>query len=210
MLYYNLRPLIGALLSARQKRLASWVVLLLVVALLLPFSEIMFCRRSDLFSEDEMLHNVEQAKQLAAKWLREDESFRMTPYRDPGDESLRIGYGGACEESLLEQTWGRAELRLVEDLEKCASDVYVYLGSKMTPQFNVVRLAVLYCMTYQMGYGGLCSFEEMKRCLVRDDWEGVAFQMTHNAARPNGRSQWHDDTPERCERMALLMLRGKE
>ena len=149
-----------------------------------------------------MLKNVERAKALAATWLRKDEAFAMEVYSDPGDGSPRIGYGSACPEGMTECDWLTAERMMQAELEYCAQEVYVYLGPNMVPDFNVHRLAVLYCMVYQMGYGGLCSFVEMRKAVYKNDHGTVADEMLL--------SQWYKQTPERCERMALIYRRGSE
>lgn len=149
-----------------------------------------------------MLKNIEQAKALAAKWLRHDEKYMDEKYLDPGDGSPRIGYGSNCPPGMTECDWLTAERMLQADLEQCATDVYAYLGHNMTPDFNVARLAVLYCMAYQMGHGGLCSFKKMRKAISAGDEHGVADAMLD--------SQWHKQTPERCERLALTYRLGRE
>jgi len=149
-----------------------------------------------------MLKNVERAKALAATWLRKDEDFSTEVYPDPGDGSPRIGYGSACPDGMTECDWLTAERMMQSELEYCAQEVYVYLGPNMVPNFNAHRLAVLYCMVYQMGYNGLCNFKKFGRAITKKNYEQAADEMVD--------SKWHGQTPERCERLALIFLRGSE
>ena len=149
-----------------------------------------------------MLKNVERAKALAATWLRKDEAFAMEVYSDPGDGSLRIGYGSPCPPGMTECDWLTAERMMQSELEYCAQEVQAMLGPMGTRGMCSERLAVLFCMAYQMGYSGLCGFQKFIRAIAKKNYEQAADEMVD--------SKWHGQTPERCERLALIFLRGSE
>jgi GH24 family phage-related lysozyme (muramidase) len=151
---------------------------------------------------DEMLQNVERAKALAAAWIRRDESFALEVYPDPGDGSPRIGYGSACPPGMTECDWITAERMMQADIECCAQDVQALLGPMMTRGMALERLAVLFCMCYQLGYTGMCKFQRMTNAIFQHNHDKVADEMLD--------SNWHTQTPERCERLALIYRRGSE
>ena len=149
-----------------------------------------------------MLKNVEQAKALAATWLRKDEAFAMEVYSDPGDGSPRIGYGSRCPEGVTECDWLTAERMLQASLEDCAQEVQAMLGPMGTRGMCSDRQAVLFCMAYQLGYSGMCKFRRMTDAIFQHDHSRAADEMLA--------SKWHAQTPERCERLALIYRRGSE
>jgi len=157
-----------------------------------------------------MLKNVEQAKALAATWLRKDEAFAMEVYSDPGDGSLRIGYGSPCPPGMTECDWLTAERMLQASLEDCAQEVQAMLGPMGTRGMCLERLAVLFCMCYQLGYTRMCSFQRMIDAIFQHDHDLAADEMLLKKSGEAEWSQWHDETPERCERMALIYRRGRE
>lgn len=157
-----------------------------------------------------MLKNIEEAKALAAKWLRADEKYSALRYFDPGDGSPRIGFGSACPEEMTECEWIVAERLMAAKLEECAEDVYDFLGPKMTPDFRRARLSVLYCMAYQLGGSGLRGFDNMRRAIQADDHDTAANEMLLKKSGETEWSEWRKQTPARCQRLAAIYRRGKE
>lgn len=65
---------------------------------------------------------------------------------------------------------------------------------------NEARRNVIVCMAFQLGVDGVSEFKLMIRAICHQDWVAASLEMCD--------SDWHKQTPARCERMAKIMLRG--
>jgi lysozyme len=63
-----------------------------------------------------------------------------------------------------------------------------------------VRQQVVLCMTFQLGVDGVAAFKRMIAALRIRDYITASIEMLD--------SDWHKDTPARCERMAKVMKTG--
>lgn len=63
------------------------------------------------------------------------------------------------------------------------------------------RQGVIVCMLHQLGARGVANFRKMINAIARKDYEAAADEMID--------SNWHKQTPERCERMAAIMRTGQ-
>lgn len=63
-----------------------------------------------------------------------------------------------------------------------------------------VRQQVIVCMAFQLGTTGVAKFVRMIAALKIRDYITANIEMLD--------SQWHKDTPARCERMAKIMRTG--
>lgn len=63
------------------------------------------------------------------------------------------------------------------------------------------RQGVIICMLHQLGARGVSSFRSMLDALARESYDHAADEMLD--------SQWHRQTPERCQRMAHIMRTGE-
>jgi lysozyme len=63
-----------------------------------------------------------------------------------------------------------------------------------------VRQQVVLCMTFQLGVDGVAAFKRMIAALRIRDYITASIEMLD--------SDWHKDTPRRCERMAKVMKTG--
>jgi lysozyme len=68
-------------------------------------------------------------------------------------------------------------------------------------QLDWPRQGVIVCMLFQLGARGVSGFRKMLAAIARKDYQGAADEMLD--------SDWHKDTPERCERMAAIMRSGE-
>lgn len=64
-----------------------------------------------------------------------------------------------------------------------------------------VRQQVVLCMTFQLGVDGVAAFKRMIAALRIRDYLTASLEMLD--------SDWHRDTPRRCERMAKIMKSGR-
>ena len=67
-------------------------------------------------------------------------------------------------------------------------------------QLDPVRQDAIVCMAFQLGLDGVAKFKMMIRALSIGDYVAASLEMR--------RSEWHKQTPARCERMARIMSRG--
>jgi lysozyme len=65
-----------------------------------------------------------------------------------------------------------------------------------------VRQDVIYDMVFQMGAAGVKDFPKMIAAIRDKDYNTASKEMLN--------SQWHSETPDRCEELANLMLYGDE
>jgi lysozyme len=63
-----------------------------------------------------------------------------------------------------------------------------------------VRQQVILCMAFQLGVEGIAGFKRMVAALRIRDYNTASLEMLD--------SDWHTDTPRRCERMAKIMRTG--
>lgn len=63
-----------------------------------------------------------------------------------------------------------------------------------------VRQQVIVCMAFQLGTSGVAKFVRMIAALKIRDYITASIEMLD--------SDWHTDTPARCERMAAIMRSG--
>lgn len=68
-------------------------------------------------------------------------------------------------------------------------------------RLDVVRQAVLVSMAFQMGVAGVLLFHHTLAAIAAQRWAEAAHGMVS--------SDWHQQTPERCDRAAEMMRTGK-
>jgi lysozyme len=128
----------------------------------------------------------------------EDEGEVLHAYKDSHD-LLTIGVG-----RLIDPKKGggisREESRylLANDIRK-----WIAIAGQWDwfDQITWPRQGVIVCMLHQLGAKGVSNFRKMIEALGRFDYEAAADEMLD--------SNWHKQTPERCERMATIMRTGQ-
>jgi lysozyme len=63
-----------------------------------------------------------------------------------------------------------------------------------------VRQQAIVCIAFQLGTEGLAKFKKAIAAIVIRDWITAEIELLD--------SKWHQQTPERCERMAKIILTG--
>lgn len=112
---------------------------------------------------------------------------------------LTIGVG-----RLIDQRKGggisREESRylLANDIRRCMAIAGQW---DWFDQLDWPRQGVIVCMLFQLGARGVSGFRKMLAAIDRKDYQGAADEMLD--------SDWHKDTPARCERMAAIMRSGQ-
>lgn len=71
------------------------------------------------------------------------------------------------------------------------------------------RQGVLICMLHQLGARGVSGFRNMLNAIARGDYDTAADEMLYRAPPKPEWSDWHKQTPKRCELMAQIMRTGE-
>lgn len=138
-----------------------------------------------------------------------DEGLQLTVYKDSlGKDTIGCGHlmanplPGAVQSYLNENgciTQDMAFDMLDEDIEHARSILLIrlpWIGS-----LNEVRQDVLIEMVYQLGINGVMAFKKMLNALQEGNFDLASFEMLN--------SYWHFQTPQRCERLANVILTGE-
>lgn len=128
-------------------------------------------------------------KHQALEWLRKEEGFREHGYLDSRGVPT-WGYG------FTSITRDEAEQMLESRVILCFKEVNALLAREQI-SLDEYRKAILVDMCYQLGIAGLSKFKKMIAALRDMDYDKAADEMLD--------SQWHVQTPVRCELLAKRM-----
>ena len=126
--------------------------------------------------------------------IKEEEGYRNRVYLD----SLGIptcGWGHALHVGST-VPHAACEAFFAYDLDRVDKD-YAFMRLRLDP----VREAVVKCMLFQLGLGGVQKFKRFLSAIDRQDWPGAAMEMLN--------SKWAEQTPNRVRRLADMILTGK-
>jgi len=140
------------------------------------------------------------------KILKEEEGFSQFARPCPSGK-LSIGYGRNVDPD------GGRGISTLEGADLLYNDVYDFCGAlaaqyRFFLDLDEVRQEVLVAMAFQLGMGGLERFPSMLRAVAQGDFEAAAKEMLLKHARTYVWTDWHKQTPGRCERMAKAMETG--
>lgn len=127
--------------------------------------------------------------------IKRDEGLRLKPYRDSRG-FLTIGYGRNLDHR------GISRMEAEEMLENDIAAVMGVVSYKL-PWFDAlhpVRQRVLLNMAFQMGINGLLGFHKMLAAARLGKYDEAADEMLD--------SRWAQQTPERAQRLAVMMRTG--
>lgn len=115
-----------------------------------------------------------------------------------------IGYGHDIDADTAQSlaqgcTESDAEEWLKSDLDHCISNVGKYFAHWII-NLNQARLDVITEMVFQIGIDGVAQFRRFITACINQDWDDATREMLD--------SDWHKQTPERCEELASIMLSG--
>ena len=129
------------------------------------------------------------------------EGLRLKPYFDTtGNPTIGYGHKITAEQGVSMSTITKetAEHLLYADValaRKRVADLFPW-SSKL----DHLRQEILAEMAFQLGAEGLLGFHDFLFHVNSGDYASAAGDMIH--------SQWHAQTPERCEELAAIMLEG--
>jgi lysozyme len=144
-----------------------------------------------------------------SKRLIEHEGLKLSPYVCPAGK-LTIGVGRNLEDNPLNEkekralgdymhgiTKNGAMLLLRNDVEKCLKDLRKF---EFWSKLDIERQYALLDMCFQLGYRGLCKFENMLYWMKLKDYKTASFHCLD--------SSYAVQTPKRAKRIAKLIKEG--
>jgi lysozyme len=133
-------------------------------------------------------------KQEMIEDLQRDEGFRGMPY-ECSEGHLTIGFGAKLPLSEREAEW------LMENrLSAMMLQLSKTIPREAKDNIKDVRYYTIKQMVYQLGVEGTLGFKRMWAALERANYAVAAAEMLD--------SLWHQQDPDRCERLAEQMRTG--
>jgi lysozyme len=148
----------------------------------------------DVYREAARIREETMDREKYIQMLKSDEGYRDHVYLDTvGVPTCGWGHALHVGSPVSRQI---CELFLAADLERVDKD-YAFMRMNLDP----VREAVVKCMLFQMGLGGVQRFTRFLKAVDRQDFPAAALEMLN--------SRWAEQTPNRARRLADMMLTGK-
>jgi len=121
--------------------------------------------------------------------IREDEGFDGNPYVDTlGIPTIGIGTKLPLSEK---EAIAIAEMRLNDKINHLLNEKPIVLT------LSQERQEVLFNMSFQLGVNGILKFKKMWKGIENHDFIEASIQMLD--------SKWHNQTPQRAEKLAKIM-----
>ena len=149
---------------------------------------------------------TDQGFKLFLAILKQHEGLRLKAYADEYG-NWTIGYGhnlsshGLSNVQAASTVWtqAQADTHLILDAQAAIDAVYAHWpwAVKLTD----ARQAVLGDMAFQLGIGGLSKFSNTLAAVQSGLYQIAANDMLE--------SNWHSQTPDRCDRLAAMMRNGE-
>lgn len=105
----------------------------------------------------------------------------------------------ACGDLSQGITKNAAYMLLRNDITRCEEELRKYIP--FYKELPVERQYALLDICFQQGIQGLLKYKKMLNCLKNKDYKGAAFECLN--------SNYHKQTPARCERIAKLIKTGE-
>lgn len=129
----------------------------------------------------------------------------LKAYPDPITKSApwTIGLGHTGEDVGPDTEWTESQCwaAFYNDYAIAGGEAAHLATTSCWSSLNEQRRAVLTDMAFQMGSHGLAMFQKMLAAVHAGDWQTAADQMKA--------SQYHEQTPFRCETNAQTLLTGE-
>jgi len=124
--------------------------------------------------------------------IKSDEGLRLKPYKCTAGK-LTIGYGYNLENGIPQQI---ADMLFDLSLQTATHDAIAIVVDYNLPTIWTMK-NILIQMCFQLGGQGVRGFKKMLTALEKSDFKIAAKEMLN--------SDWHRQTPKRCERLANEM-----
>lgn len=136
-----------------------------------------------------------------------EEGYKLKVYPDQFGYKT-VGIGTNIEANNPVDIIGRS-LRMGDKITSYECDkLFQYCFTKTCKQikqhiyfFNdldYIRAAAIINLSYQLGIYGLLEFKRFLKCMEQKDWDGAVVELRD--------SKYAHQTPERCERVAQLVM----
>jgi lysozyme len=120
--------------------------------------------------------------------------------------TMTIGYGRNLADRGI--TMPESVSMLNADVSRCQDEApFMWANWR---EIGHVRQEVLVEMIFQLGTGGVQGFPAMCTAVALGHWDIAADNMLFKDPPVSGEwSDWHTQTPARCEELALMMRTGE-
>jgi len=130
--------------------------------------------------------------------IKKHEGFRDTIYKDSLGK-MTIGWGHLItpQDKLMENTQYSKEF--LNNLFEKDFDIACDQAMSLIGSYNICEdaIGVVIEMVFQLGVGNVNKFKNMLEALKESDYAHAAVHMLS--------SNWHKQTPERCEELAEIL-----
>ena len=124
--------------------------------------------------------------------IKSDEGLRLKPYKCSAGK-LTIGYGFNLENGIPHHF---AEMLFDLSIQSATRDaVSIISDYNLKPSWQLRDILIQMC--FQLGKTGVLGFKKMLAALEKGDYKTASKEMLN--------SDWHRQTPKRCERLANEM-----
>lgn len=136
-------------------------------------------------------------------FISSEEGRRTLCYRDTAKQAYPTIGIGHKDPKLIPgvTTWTDQQIDDTFDVDYTRAAVGIASSLPAFKTLDVVRQAVLVSMAFQMGVAGIMLFHNMLAAIAAGRWDIAAHEMLS--------SDWHIETPDRCERAARMMRTGE-
>ncbi len=135
-------------------------------------------------------------------FITSEEGRRKVCYRDNALQAWPTIGIGHKDGKLIPgvTTWTDQKIDETFDADYTRAAVGIASSFAAFRTLDTVRQAVLVSMAFQMGVAGVMLFHNMLAAIAAKRWDVAAHEMIS--------SDWHVQTPDRCERAAAMMRTG--
>ena len=124
--------------------------------------------------------------------IKSDEGLRLKPYKCSAGK-LTIGYGFNLENGIPQHF---ADMLFDLSMQSATRNaVSIISDYNLKPSWQLRDILIQMC--FQLGKTGVLGFKKMLTALEKGDYKTAAKEMLN--------SDWHRQTPKRCERLANEM-----
>ena len=130
--------------------------------------------------------------------IKKHEGFRDTIYKDSlGKKTIGWGHLVTPQDNLMENTQYSKEF--LNNLFEKDFDIACDQAMSLVGDFNICEdaIGVVIEMVFQLGIGGVSKFKNMLESLKESDYANAAVHILA--------SNWHKQTPTRCEELAEIL-----
>jgi lysozyme len=149
----------------------------------------------DTYREAARIWEEKMTREEYVQLIKDEEGYRESVYLDTVGVPT-CGWGHALHVGSIVPR-AACEAFFEADLKRVDKD-FDFMRLYLDP----VRMAVIKCMLFQLGLGGVQKFKRFLLAVDQQDWAQAATEMLN--------SKWAEQTPGRVRRLADMMLTGEK